>query len=192
MRNIFIPNKSTSVFRGILTITIGCVFLFVPRLTMQTVLIIIGSMLCLKGLITMILSNIKKSGSQKGVWSFQGIFNILFGIVFILSPEAMVKVFVVFLGILLLMMGFAQLMGALSTLSKSFWSWIFLIIALLTLAAGAFLFTDPFKSAGAILSFLGVILILNGFSELLMSRKTGRTKETYRGAPIQDTTYEEL
>ena len=192
MRNIFTPKTSTSVFRGILTISIGCVFLFVPKLTMPTVLIIIGSMLCLKGLVTLILSNIKKSGSQSGVWSLQGIFNILFGIVFIISPEAMVKVVVVFLGILLLMMGFAQLMGALSTLSKSFWSWIFLLIALLTLAAGAFLFTKPFEGEQAILSFLGVILILNGFSELLMSRKTGRAQETYRGAPIQDTTYEEL
>ena len=83
MKNIFTPNSSTSVFRGILTITIGCVFLFVPGLTMQTVLIIIGSMLCLKGLITMILSNFKKTGSQSGVWSLQGIFNIIFGIIFI-------------------------------------------------------------------------------------------------------------
>ncbi len=192
MKNIFTPNSSTSVFRGILTITIGCVFLFVPGLTMQTVLIIIGSMLCLKGLITMILSNFKKTGSQSGVWSLQGIFNIIFGIIFISSPEAMIKVFVVFLGILLLMMGFAQLMGSLSTLSKSFWSWIFLMIALLTLAAGAYLFTDPFKSAQTILSFLGAILILNGISELLMTKKAGRAQETYRGAPIQDTTYEEL
>ena len=104
----------------------------------------------------------------------------------------MIKVFVVFLGILLLMMGFAQLMGSLSTLSKSFWSWIFLMIALLTLAAGAYLFTDPFKSAQTILSFLGAILILNGISELLMTKKAGRAQETYRGAPIQDTTYEEL
>ena len=140
----------------------------------------------------MILSNFKKTGSQSGVWSLQGIFNIIFGIIFISSPEAMIKVFVVFLGILLLMMGFAQLMGSLSTLSKSFWSWIFLMIALLTLAAGAYLFTDPFKSAQTILSFLGAILILNGISELLMTKKAGRAQETYRGAPIQDTTHEEL
>ena len=192
MKNIFTPNKRTSVFRGILTVTIGCVFLFVPGLTMPTVLIIIGSMLCLKGLITMILTNIKKTGTRNGVWSLQGIFNILFGLIFISSPEAMVKVFVVFLGILLLMMGFAQLMGALSTLSKSIWSWLFLLIAILTLAGGVFLFTDPFKSAEAILSFLGVILILNGISELFMSRKVQSSQETYRGAPIQDTTYEEL
>ena len=159
---------------------------------MPTVLIIIGSMLCLKGLITMIVTNIKKAGTQSGVWSLQGVFNILFGVIFILSPEAMVKVFVVFLGILLLMMGFAQLMGALSTLSKSIWSWLFLLIAILTLVGGAFLFTDPFKSAEAILSFLGVILILNGISELFISRKSKTAQETYRGSPIQDTTHEEL
>ena len=140
----------------------------------------------------MIMTNIKKAGTQNNVWSFQGIFNILFGLIFISSPEAMVKVFVVFLGILLLMMGFAQLMGALSTLSKSIWSWLFLIIAILTLAGGAFLFTDPFKGSEAILSFLGVILILNGISELFILRKSKAAKETYRGSPIQDTTYEEL
>ena len=192
MNNLFSPNTRKSVFSGILKMTIGGVFLFVPGLTIQSVLMIIGIMLCINGLITLILSNRKKLGFGNGVWSLQGIFNVIFGIVFILSTDAMVKVFTVFLGIILLMMGFAQLMGALSTLSRSKWSWLFLLIAILTLAGGVFLFTDPFKSAEKILSFLGVILILSGISELLMTGKLGRKSETYKGSPVQDTTYEEL
>ena len=125
-------------------------------------------------------------------WSAQGIMTVLFGIVFIASPSVMVKVFVVFLGIILLIMGLFQLIGALGILSRSGWAWIYFLIALLTLASGIFLLINPFKSAEAILVFLGAILILNGISELFMAWKVGHQPQTYKGTPVQDVTYEEV
>jgi len=192
MMKFFVPNSRNSLFRGILTIALGNILLFVPGLTMKTVIIIIGAMLVLSGLITLILSNIKRTGSMNRLWSTQGVMTILFGIVFIASPSVMVKVFVVFLGIILLVMGFFQLLGSLGTLSRSAWGWIYFLIALLTLGSGIFLLTDPFKSAEAILAFLGVIMVLNGLSELFMAWKVSRQPQTYKGAPVQDITYEEV
>jgi uncharacterized membrane protein HdeD (DUF308 family) len=192
MIKFFMPNSRNSLFRGILTIALGSILLFVPGLTMQTVIIIIGSMLVLSGLVTLILSNWKKVGSMKGIWSAQGIMTILIGIVFIASPSVMIKVFVVFLGIILLILGFFQLIGSLGALPRSSWAWIYFLIALMTLGSGIFLLTDPFKSAEAILAFLGVILILNGLSELFMAWKVSRQPQTYKGTPVEDVTYEEV
>lgn len=192
MGNFFSPNSKNSLFRGILTIALGSILLFVPGLTMQTVIIIIGAMLVLSGLVTLVLSNRKRSGSINGFWSAQGIMTILFGIVFIASPSVMVKVFVIFLGIILLIMGFFQLVGSLGMLTRSAWSWIYFLIALMTLGSGIFLLTDPFKSAEAILAFLGAVLILNGLSELFMAWKVSRRPQTYKGTPVHDVTYEEV
>jgi len=77
-------------------------------------------------------------------------------------------------------------------LSRTLWAWIFFIIALLTLASGVFLLSDPFKSAETILPFLGALLVLNGVSGLFMAFKAGRQPQTYHGATVQDVTYEEV
>jgi uncharacterized membrane protein HdeD (DUF308 family) len=192
MKNLFVPNPRTSIIRGILTITIGSILLFVPGLTMRTVMIIIGAMLLLSGVITMILSNRKRSGSMSGLFSIQGIVNVLFGIVFIASPTVMVEIFVFLLGIILLVMGLFQFIGALGALSRSSVAWVYLLIAILTLASGVFLLTDSLKSAEAILKFLGVILIMNGISELFMAGKIRRQPKIYKGSPIHDVPYEEV
>lgn len=192
MANFFVPNSRNAYIRGVLSIALGSLLLFVPGLTMQTAMIVIGVMLMVSGLVTMILSNLKKKGVMSGFLSTQGIFNILFGIVFISSPSVMVKVFVIFLGVILLIMGFVQLIGALGMISRSFWGWIFLLFALLTLGSGLFLLSDPFKSAETILPFLGVILILNGISSLSMAWKVSRQPQIYKGAPVEDVTYEEV
>ena len=89
-------------------------------------------------------------------------------------------------------MGLFQLLGALGSRARSGWSLIYFLIALVTLASGIFLLTDPFKSAETILSFFGVILILNGFSELFMAWKISRQLPTYKGTPVEDVTYEEV
>ena len=192
MMKFFVPNSRNSLLRGIGTIVLGSILLFVPGLTMQTVIIIIGSMLVFSGLVTLILSNRKKNGSVSRLWSAQGIMTVLFGIVFIASPSVMVKVFVVFLGIILLILGFFQLLGSLATLSRPGWGWIYFLIALMTLSSGIFLLTDPFKSAEAILAFLGAILILNGLSDLFMSWKVNHQPQTYKGTTVHDVTYEEV
>ena len=178
--------------RGIITMTIGCVLLLVPGLTMQTILMILGGMLCLNGVVTILLVRFRKVEFGGGIWSVQGIINVVFGLPFLLFPDEMVKIFAVILGFLLLMMGLIQFMAAIGSLHRSFLSWIFLTIAILTISGGIYLFTDPFKSAETILSFLGIILILNGISELFLARKIGQKSSSYQGAPVEDITYEEV
>jgi uncharacterized membrane protein HdeD (DUF308 family) len=192
MRKKFVQNAKSSYLRGIMTVAMGSFLLFVPGLTMQTLMIVIGVMLLLSGLITLLLTNLKKAGAINGIWSAQGITTILFGIIFIASPSTMIKVFMIFLGIILLILGIFQLIGSLSNLGRSAWAWIFFIMALLTLASGGYLLTDPFKSAEKILPFLGALLMLNGLSELISTWKIGRQPQTYKGTTVEDVPYEEV
>ena len=192
MAILFGSNSGSSIPRTISTIIIGGVFLFIPGLTMKTVMIVMGSMLLLSGVITLIVSYIKSARLQKGFSSVQGISNMLFGMIFILAPSAMIKIFMVFIGVILLIMGFLQLAGALGSRSRSFWAWIFLTLGLLTFGSGLFLLSDPFKSAETILPFLGVLLILNGVSDLFKTRRKGAQPKNHQGNEIHDIPYEEV
>jgi len=192
MRNLFVSNSKNSISRSVLTILIGGVFLFFPRVTMNTVMIIIGTLLLTGGLITLIVSNRLKLFTVKGNWSGQGIMNMVFGIVFITSPSVMVNIFMIFIGIILLLMGLLQLLGGLGLLSRTLWAWILLLIGVVTFGSGVFLLSDPFKSAETIIPFLGAILILNGISQLFIAWKVSRQPKTYKGSDVQDINYEEV
>jgi uncharacterized membrane protein HdeD (DUF308 family) len=188
----FISSSPNHIVRGILTSLMGCFLLFMPGLTMQTVMIMIGVMFLLSGLITMILSNRKRNRGMRGFWSFQGISNLAFGFAFVVAPNTMLKVFVFLLGCILLILGIIQLVGAAGTLSFSRWSWIFLIMAFLTLAGGILLLVNPFKSVETILSFIGALFIIYGISEIFMARKVTQKPGYFKGVPIQDIPHEEV
>jgi len=159
---------------------------------MKTVIIVIGGMLILSGIITLIISNVRKRGVPKGIWSAQGIMNMVFGMIFIAAPSVMIKVFMIFIGFILLIMGLLQIIGSLGAITRSVWAWVFLIIGFLTLGSGIFLLTDPFKSAESILPFFGALLMLNGVSELFRTWKVGRRPQNYNGSAVQDIPYEEV
>ena len=129
---------------------------------------------------------------MRGFWSFQGISNLVFGFAFIVAPNTMLKVFVFFLGFILLILGIIQLIGALGTLSISRWSWIFLIFALLTLGGGILLLVHPFESVEKILSFVGALFIIFGISEIFISQKVKQRARYFNGAPTQDISHEEV
>lgn len=192
MANSFVLNSRSSIARNISTILVGGVLLVVPGLTMKTVMILIGSLLMISGLITLILSNLKRGKDLIGFWSAQGIMNVIFGIVFMTSPTIMIKIFMIFIGIVLSIMGFLQLAGSLGALTRSVWAWFFLVTGLLTLGSGIFLLSNPFKSAETILPFLGALLILNGVTELFRNRKAGRQQPKFHGSDVQDIPFEEV
>jgi uncharacterized membrane protein HdeD (DUF308 family) len=192
MRNLFGSGSGSSIIRSIVIILVGGVFLFIPGLTIKTIMMIIGAMLLVNGLISLFFSNLKKGGAMGGFGSLQGLTNVVFGIIFITSPSAIVKIFMIFIGIILLIMGLLQVMGTVGRLSRSIRAWIIFLIGVVTLGSGGFLLSNPYKSAEAILPFLGAVLILNGISGLFMARKSANRPPEYKGTEIQDITYEEV
>jgi uncharacterized membrane protein HdeD (DUF308 family) len=177
------------IVRGVLTLLTGFFLLLMPGLTIKTVLMVIGALLLVNGLINWIVSN--KNIRTKGFFSFQGIFNIVIGVFFLLSPKAMLNIFVVFLGIILLIIGIVQLLSSISAFSWRIWSLIYFIFALAMVSGGVLLLYNPFKSFEAIVSFIGMLLIFYGVSQI-MSNKVKRRTEYYKGSPIEDIPHEEL
>jgi uncharacterized membrane protein HdeD (DUF308 family) len=192
MANLFVSITKGSFIRSVLTILTGCVFFFIPGLTMKTVMTIIGSMLLLSGLITFLLSIFRNLGNQSRFGSAQGVANILFGAIFIAAPSIIINLFMILIGVILLIMGLFQVFASTRALARSFWAWLFLLIGIVTAVSGLLLLFNPFKSAEAILPFLGILLILNGISDLFRKRKSGASTKKQYETTVQDIPYEEV
>jgi uncharacterized membrane protein HdeD (DUF308 family) len=191
MRLFFQPNPLNALVRGILTIGVGILFLTVPGLTLKSVIMTIGVMILVNGLFTLLFSYLKPKNGR-GAPSFPGLFNILLSVPFLLTPLVIVKVFGFFFGFIFLMMGLMQFFGALGTLSKSVWSWVYLIFAILMTSGGLFLLVRPIESAENILTFFGGILLLYGFFELLMAWRLKKMPRQPGPDNTIDTTFEEV
>ena len=89
-------------------------------------------------------------------------------------------------------MGFMQFFGALGSLSKSLWSWIYLIFGLLMISGGIFLLVHPIESAEKIFKFLGAILLIYGLLQLTLGWRIRKMPKGPGSGNVVDTTYEEL
>ncbi len=192
MANLFVSISKGTFIRSVLTICTGCVFFFIPGLTMKTVMTIIGSMLLISGLITLLLSTLRNFGNRTRFGPAQGVANIFFGTIFIAAPDFIINLFMIVIGIILLIMGLFQVLASTRALARSFWAWLFLLIGIVTMISGLLLLFNPFKSAEAILPFLGVLLILNGISDLFRKRKSVASDQKQHETTVQDIPYEEI
>lgn len=189
----FLSSSSPNhMIRGILTILTGLFMFFMPESSKQIVMVMIGVMFLISGLITLILSNIRKDRGMKGLWSFQGITNLAFGFAFVIAPNAMFNIFMFLVGCILLLLGIIQLINTIGIFSISRWSWIFLILSLLTLGGGILLLFSPFESVKAIFSFVGFLFVIYGTSEISLASKAKNKSIYHKEGNIKDIPYEEV
>ncbi|MEI7830246.1 MAG: DUF308 domain-containing protein [Prolixibacteraceae bacterium] len=192
MRLFFFPSSQNVLVRGILTIAIGIVLLAVPGLTLKSVIMTVGGMILLGGALNLLFSLSKNSKGINVRTSFQGFFNILWGMLFLIAPMAIVKIFGFFFGIIFLILGLVQFFGAMVTISKSLWSWIYMIFSLMLICGGIFLLAQPIESAEKILKFLGAVFLIYGILELSMAWRLKRMPKSTNAGNTVDTTYEEV
>ena len=190
MKIFFRPSPLNAMIRGFLTLAAGIVFLSLPGLTLKSVVMTIGAMILLSGVISLLLSY-RRKGTQISS-GIQGFFNIFLGCLFLISPLAIVKFFCFFFGLLFTGIGFMQVFGALGTLSKSVWSWVFLVFGILMASGGIFLLAHPIESAENMLKFFGAILLLYGILELITSWRLRKIPRGTEEGNTMDTTYEEV
>jgi len=192
MKIPFLPTPQNAFIRGLLTISVGALFLGLPGLTLKSVVMTVGGMILLSGIISLLFSRNRNNKGLNFGTSFQGFFNILWGLLFLFSPMTIVKVFGFFFGVIFILLGIMQLFGALGTLSKSIWSWIYLAFSVLLISGGVFLLTQPIESAEKILLFLGAILVVYGVLELTMAWRLKNIPKGTKAGNVVDTTYEEV
>jgi uncharacterized membrane protein HdeD (DUF308 family) len=192
MKLFFLPSSQNVFIRGILTMAIGILLLAVPGLTLKSVIMTVGGMIFIGGVLNLLISLYRSTKGINFSTSFQGFFNILWGMLFLLAPMVIVKIFGFFFGVIFLILGLVQFFGAMVIVSKSLWSWVYMIFSIILTCGGIFLLVQPIESAENILKFLGVVFLIYGILELSMAWRLKKMPKGTNAINTVDTTYEEL
>lgn len=174
MKHHLITSSQGSLIRGIIALIIGGLAVFMPDITLRSFIICMGILILISGLISLVFSIRSEEKSSKNILMADAVFNLIFGLLFVLLPTTMVNIFVIAMGIGFLLIGIIQLIGTLSIRRDYGWSWIYFAISMLMIIAGIILFTNPFTNAEAILIFIGIFLLIYGVSEVYMAWKLSR------------------
>ncbi len=165
---IFFSSKG-SLIRGIIALIVGGLAIFVPDLTLKSVVIYFGILILLGGVVSIFFAISSKNKANRDFLIIQSLFNLIIGLSFLIIPTKIVNIFIIIIGIGFLVIGIFQLIAAFNISRYFKWSWFFFITSMLTIIAGIIMLTNPFESAKVILIFIGILLLIYGLGELLMA-----------------------
>jgi len=149
--------------KGIFAIIFGIFATFVPGVTLITLMIYFGIFIILAG-IFLIVGSIShmKNNKKWGMWMFEGILDVIIGLVVVFYPKLSLDIFIVILAIWAISIGFTQLFSALSLKHEKSAKWLMLINALLVIVFAIVLFINPFETAMAMTYIVGIFALLFG------------------------------
>lgn len=191
-QNIFKPSPQQILFQGILALIAGALLLVYPGVTVITIIRFIGFLLLslvFFNLITAYMNN-RKYGDNP-LLTIGGAILLITGGLLLFFPTIFVKVFLVFIGIVLIMAGFSQIIVAVQFRLLKGFAWVNFLIGAAILAGGIFIITQPKRAAEGLTSLIGLFIMLHGFSEIFLSSRIKHVQKMKEN-DIEDVPYEEL
>lgn len=157
-------NKKLSLIFGILLIIVGIVFILSPTDVFQSIVMFIGIALIVMSIIGIIASLGKEGLSSYYLTSY--IFELVIGIVLVSNTDIAIKVIPVFLGIWLFISGLVTTIS-LSRVSNSL---AYMTSPIAKMVLGLICFVTPAVPISIFGIFVGIVLILSGFSIITSSK----------------------
>ncbi len=157
-------SKKDYIINGIVFILIGLLIVAFPEGVLKGISLYVGLVILIPGIIMLIAGFMNKSGSgSKKVLIWEGVFAILFGLLFILMPELIGKLFSVFISIWVIFNGIFKMSSsfALKGMNDSSW-WVQLLIGLVLLAFGIYVLINAFGVSTFLAMWVGVFLLIFG------------------------------
>lgn len=189
-------NPNRLLIRGIFSIIVGSVIVFVPEFDDKMFIRGLGLLLVIDGIIAFIIDYSQRDKRPPNPWALmpRGTLAAIIGAILLIFPGFLVNIFVFVLGVILFMAGFSLLTTQLSS-RKLGVSWIMIVFSVLALVSGVVIIAKPFESTQAILMFFGGIILLYGIGEIVWSFKIRKMqKEAVKNNPPHtiDADFEEL
>ena len=161
--------KDIFVIAGAMIIA-GILFVAFPDTTQKTICYCIAAVLAILGIVRLIAYF--KRDRMAVFTSYDlvaGAVLLIVGIYIFVKPDVFAAFVFVAIGIIIIADGFLLIQYAVDLLRiKSQQWWILLIIALITIAAGVVVVINPFTSGKILLMFAGILLIIEGVSDILV------------------------
>ena len=174
MRTFGYKSKAKGLFRAIAAIVIGLVMVTVQVNALNVFLQYLGALIALRGIIGFVVLCFQKDDSDFMGSAVNSVLNAVLGGVMFLYPEWFVNILMYMVAVLMIALGFVQLLAMLS--ASRFFSFV---LPLLIILLGILLIVRPSFLGEMIGIVAGVSLMVYGVSELLSLRKMKKAIDEY-------------
>lgn len=174
--------KTNVVASSLLCVALGLILLLWPGLSIKIVCTAVGAVLIMSGVIRIMEYFFVRDGSMYSQ------INLIFGIVLsavgiwiVLSPEKVLSLIPIILGIVITLHGLHNIKQAIGLCQDKYdkW-WIALILGILTVGFGVLLICRPFAAIDTMVMLIGVFLIYDGLSNIWIVSRISRAARIFR------------
>ena len=176
MEKILKKMKTNVVASSLLCVALGLILLLWPGLSIKIVCTAVGAVLIMSGVIRIM------DGSMYSQ------INLIFGIVLsavgiwiVLSPEKVLSLIPIILGIVITLHGLHNVKQAIGLCQDKYdkW-WIALLLGILTVGFGVLLICRPFVAIDTMVMLIGVFLIYDGLSNVWIVSRISKAARIFR------------
>lgn len=179
----FVKLKTNFLVDAIALIVLGAVLIFLPGASLTLLTKVIGGVVTAAGVLSIIGSLVSKNQNvlTKNSSIGFGIVIAVVGIWIFINPHFFEAIIPVIAGVIMLFSGLLNLGESLSLARNHYGNWWFaLILAILTVGAGAFLLFNPLKSMAYIVQIIGASFLYNGVSNLWIVSRVHKVDKVNR------------
>ncbi len=178
MENSIYKNWWLLTLKGLLVTLFGIAAVFFPGVTLATLMMYFGILIIVSGIFLLIgaFSHVK-TNKHWANWLFEGILDIIIGIIIVIYPQLTIDLFIIIVGIWAITVGFTQMFGALKAHQTGKSRWLMLFNAVIVIILGIVLFINPTESSETLTILIGIFAIVFGLFVTIYSFSIRNIKE---------------
>ncbi|MEG2250222.1 MAG: DUF308 domain-containing protein [Bacilli bacterium] len=160
--------KKTFITTSLIYIVVGLFMVISPASISNLICYLLGLIILLfaTNQIITFINNRQTSLSKFNL--VLGVLATIFGIYLILNPELAASFIPLVAGVIITIDSISKLMQAFSLKKEGYSNWVYILItSIILLLFGLFLFFNPFKAVKLVIRLIGIVLIIDGISEII-------------------------
>lgn len=168
MNNLRFTNHWFLSVQGIIMVVFGLIALISPELTLKAIVQFFGILLLMAG-VFLILMTKSRVNNMGDFWFYEGLLNVIIGLLFLIFPSFVVNLFLIILGVIALLIGLINLNFIIKTKPPFFW--LNIIRNIILVAFGLLFLLVPFQGAVVIINIIGLVALFYGVVSLITAYK---------------------
>lgn len=159
-------NFKGGIYRAVLAILLGLVFLLWPVDALRYVVMLIGVVFLAIGIISFIISSKNHEEHQRSFAPLSGIGSIILGLLLVCLPSTFATVFMFLLGFILAVAAVGQFVTLAAARQFGHVAPVSFLFPILVLIVGIVILFDPFSSAKSVFILFGITAVFYGVTDL--------------------------
>ena len=160
MKDFFKRTTTSIIISSIIAFIIGLIFVIDPKISLETIGIIVGIYIILHGIALIVLDcSFGYYVPFEGLLS--GILSIVLGVVLLAQPATLATILTITIGLWIVLVSVSLMKMAIQLKGEdSTWIWL-LILSIIDIIVGIIVIFNPVDGATAIVTLSGIVLMVN-------------------------------